>query len=100
MARQEAQSQKKERQGMLLNTNLVFNVIILSINFHNSPTIFHYKIQEVGEDAGSGRAQVQSEAHTQVQVTNDSVCSGKLKESEDYNANLSFTSLLTVILLI
>jgi hypothetical protein len=42
------------------------------------------------EEAGSGSAQ----------VANDSVCSGEGKESEVYNANLSFTQLLTVILFI
>jgi hypothetical protein len=62
----------------------------MSINYGNRPILFHYKIQEVVEEAGSGSAQ----------VANDSVCSGEGKESEVYNANLSFTQLLTVILLI
>ena len=44
--------------------------------------------------AGSGSAQAQSQA------ANDSVCSGKGKESEVYKDNLSFTQLLMVILFI
>jgi hypothetical protein len=71
---------------------------------------FSLQIEEVGEEASSGSAQAQSQAHAQEQVandsvssgkgTNDSLSSGKGKESEVYNANLSFTQLLTVILLI
>jgi hypothetical protein len=48
-----------------------------------------FQIEEVGEEAGNGSAQPQ--------LANDSACSGKGKESEICNANLSFTQLLTVI---
>jgi hypothetical protein len=61
---------------------------------------FSLQIEEVWEEASSGSAQAQSQAHAQEQVANDSLSSGKGKESEVYNANLSFTQLLTVILLI
>lgn len=35
-------------RGVLLNNNSAFNAIILSINYHNLPIFFHYKIKEVG----------------------------------------------------
>ena len=46
--------------------------------------------------AGTGSAQAQSQAQPQIQAANDSICSGKGKESEVLKDNLSFTELLTV----
>jgi hypothetical protein len=75
---------------MMVNKDLIVNAIIMSTNSHLSPILFHYKIQELGAEAGSGTAQ----------VANDNVCTGEVEESQVYKANVSFTQLLTVILFI
>jgi hypothetical protein len=75
---------------MMVNKDLIVNAIIMSTNSHLSPILFHYKIQELGAEAGSGTAQ----------VANDNVCTGKENESKVCDGNLSFTQLLMVILFV
>jgi hypothetical protein len=70
----------------------------MSINSHDPHIFCSLQIEEVGKEACTGSAQAQVQANAEVQVANDSVCSGKGKESEFYKADLSFTQLLTVIL--